>query len=176
MSVLRCRRMLKHVQLSPYRARSADTVSLSSTTSYSSLSPEPLSSRSSSYSSLSDASPSVSAMWVWPQCSRLPGGPRTIGVASALWELAQPASLNISLSQFAFHLSRLTGDTIHCASHLQKISLVSNPLYKSEYDILTSISPLYWKHSETRQPFEDKIGSWRVAKHDIFQRPLNISG
>ncbi|KAG8305367.1 hypothetical protein J6590_071200 [Homalodisca vitripennis] len=52
-------RMLKHVQLSPYRTRSADTFSLSSNTSYSSLSPEPLSSRSSSYSSLSDASPSL---------------------------------------------------------------------------------------------------------------------
>lgn len=45
--------MMKHVQLSPYRSR-ADTVSLSSTTSYGSLSPEPLSSRSSSYSSLND--------------------------------------------------------------------------------------------------------------------------
>ncbi|KAJ9577204.1 hypothetical protein L9F63_006178, partial [Diploptera punctata] len=50
--------MLKHVQLSPFRSR-ADTLSLSSTASYSSLSPEPLSSRSSSYSSLSESSPSV---------------------------------------------------------------------------------------------------------------------
>jgi hypothetical protein len=47
--------MMKHVQLSPYRSR-ADTVSLSSTTSYGSLSPEPLGSRSSSYSSLNDSS------------------------------------------------------------------------------------------------------------------------
>lgn len=46
---------MKHVQLSPYRSR-ADTVSLSSTTSYGSLSPEPLGSRSSSYSSLSESS------------------------------------------------------------------------------------------------------------------------
>lgn len=47
--------MMKHVQLSPFRSR-ADTVSLSSTTSYGSLSPEPLGSRSSSYSSLNDSS------------------------------------------------------------------------------------------------------------------------
>ncbi|XP_050309822.1 uncharacterized protein LOC126745843 isoform X1 [Anthonomus grandis grandis] len=47
--------MMKHVQLSPYRSR-ADTVSLSSTTSYGSLSPEPLGSRSSSYSSLNETS------------------------------------------------------------------------------------------------------------------------
>ncbi|XP_019764243.1 uncharacterized protein LOC109540336 [Dendroctonus ponderosae] len=47
--------MMKHVQLSPYRSR-ADTVSLSSTTSYGSLSPEPLGSRSSSYSSLNESS------------------------------------------------------------------------------------------------------------------------
>ncbi|XP_060517044.1 uncharacterized protein LOC132696309 isoform X2 [Cylas formicarius] len=47
--------MMKHVQLSPYRSR-ADTVSLSSTTSYGSLSPEPLCSRSSSYSSLNESS------------------------------------------------------------------------------------------------------------------------
>ncbi|XP_030761134.1 uncharacterized protein LOC115886185 [Sitophilus oryzae] len=47
--------MMKHVQLSPYRSR-ADTVSISSTTSYGSLSPEPLGSRSSSYSSLSESS------------------------------------------------------------------------------------------------------------------------
>lgn len=47
--------MMKHVQLSPYRSR-ADTVSLSSTTSYGSLSPEPLGSRSSSYSSLNEGS------------------------------------------------------------------------------------------------------------------------
>ncbi|CAG9863325.1 unnamed protein product [Phyllotreta striolata] len=46
--------MMKHVQLSPYRSR-ADTVSLSSTVSYGSLSPEPLGSRSSSYSSLNDS-------------------------------------------------------------------------------------------------------------------------
>lgn len=48
--------MMKHVQLSPYRSR-ADTVSLSSNASFSSLSPEPLGSRSSSYSSLPDAAP-----------------------------------------------------------------------------------------------------------------------
>lgn len=47
-------KMMKHVQLSPYRSR-ADTVSLSSTVSYGSLSPEPLGSRSSSYSSLNDS-------------------------------------------------------------------------------------------------------------------------
>nr|CAH7716178.1 unnamed protein product [Callosobruchus chinensis]CAH7735375.1 unnamed protein product [Callosobruchus chinensis] len=46
--------MMKHVQLSPYRSR-ADTVSISSTTSYGSLSPEPLGSRSSSYSSLNES-------------------------------------------------------------------------------------------------------------------------
>ncbi|CAH1102966.1 unnamed protein product [Psylliodes chrysocephalus] len=46
--------MMKHVQLSPYRSR-ADTVSLSSTVSYGSLSPEPLGSRSSSYSSLNES-------------------------------------------------------------------------------------------------------------------------
>ncbi|CAH0556520.1 unnamed protein product [Brassicogethes aeneus] len=45
--------MMKHVQISPFRSR-ADTVSLSSVTSYGSLSPEPLESRSSSYSSLVD--------------------------------------------------------------------------------------------------------------------------
>ncbi|XP_046676582.1 uncharacterized protein LOC124364846 isoform X1 [Homalodisca vitripennis] len=61
--------MLKHVQLSPYRTRSADTFSLSSNTSYSSLSPEPLSSRSSSYSSLSDASPSTTIK-VYARCLR----------------------------------------------------------------------------------------------------------
>ncbi|KAG5883376.1 hypothetical protein JTB14_009074 [Gonioctena quinquepunctata] len=47
-------KMMKHVQLSPYRSR-ADTVSLSSTVSYGSLSPEPLGSRSSSYSSLNES-------------------------------------------------------------------------------------------------------------------------
>jgi hypothetical protein len=54
-----CCRMLKHVQLSPFRSR-ADTMSLNSNSSYSSLSSERLSSRSSSYSSLSESSPSVS--------------------------------------------------------------------------------------------------------------------
>ncbi|KAK9510387.1 hypothetical protein O3M35_005182 [Rhynocoris fuscipes] len=49
--------MLKHVQLSPYRQRSHDTVSLSSTASYSSLS------RASSYSSLSESNtPIVSTL------------------------------------------------------------------------------------------------------------------
>lgn len=52
--------MMKHVQLSPYRSR-ADTVSLSSTTSYGSLSPEPLGSRSSSYSSLNEGSIQVNS-------------------------------------------------------------------------------------------------------------------
>lgn len=61
--------MLKHVQLSPYRTRAADTLSLSSTASYSSLSPEPLSSRSSSYSSLSDTSPSTTIK-VYARCLR----------------------------------------------------------------------------------------------------------
>ncbi|XP_047117461.1 uncharacterized protein LOC124798203 [Schistocerca piceifrons] len=62
--------MLKHVQLSPFRSRS-DTLSLSSTASYSSLgSPEPLlSSRSSSYSSLSEASPATTIK-VYARCLR----------------------------------------------------------------------------------------------------------
>ncbi|XP_067001370.2 uncharacterized protein rau isoform X2 [Anabrus simplex] len=60
--------MLKHVQLSPFRSRS-DTLSLSSTASYSSLSPEPLSSRSSSYSSLSETSPSTTIK-VYARCLR----------------------------------------------------------------------------------------------------------
>ncbi|GLV42318.1 rau [Carabus blaptoides fortunei] len=60
--------MMKHVQLSPYRSR-ADTVSLSSNASFSSLSPEPLGSRSSSYSSLSDASPHTTIK-VYARCLR----------------------------------------------------------------------------------------------------------
>ncbi|XP_021935059.1 uncharacterized protein LOC110837353 isoform X1 [Zootermopsis nevadensis] len=60
--------MLKHVQLSPFRTR-ADTLSLSSTASYSSLSPEPLSSRSSSYSSLSESSPATTIK-VYARCLR----------------------------------------------------------------------------------------------------------
>jgi len=55
--------MMKHVQLSPYRSR-ADTVSLSSTTSYGSLSPEPLGSRSSSYSSLNEGSIQVNSKFL----------------------------------------------------------------------------------------------------------------
>uniref|UniRef100_A0A1B6DPA0 Ras-associating domain-containing protein n=1 Tax=Clastoptera arizonana TaxID=38151 RepID=A0A1B6DPA0_9HEMI len=63
--------MLKHVQLSPFRTRAADTLSLSSNASYSSLSPEPLSSRSSSYSSLSDSSPSFqTTIKVYARCLR----------------------------------------------------------------------------------------------------------
>lgn len=64
------RRMLKHVQLSPFRSRS-DTLSLSSTASYSSLSsPEPLlSSRSSSYSSLTESSPTTTIK-VYARCLR----------------------------------------------------------------------------------------------------------
>ncbi|RZF35951.1 hypothetical protein LSTR_LSTR008521 [Laodelphax striatellus] len=57
--------MLKHVQLSPYRSRAADTLSLSSNASYS---PEPLSSRSSSYSSLSD--PQYTTIKVYAKCLR----------------------------------------------------------------------------------------------------------
>ena len=64
-------KMLKHVHLSPYRSSAmsshggssgrADTVSLNSTMSCSSLSQEPLSSRSSSYNSLTEPqSPTVS--------------------------------------------------------------------------------------------------------------------
>ncbi|KAF2881886.1 hypothetical protein ILUMI_24291 [Ignelater luminosus] len=60
--------MMKHVQLSPYRSR-ADTVSLSSTTSYGSLSPEPLGSRSSSYSSLSESNPQTTIK-VYARCLR----------------------------------------------------------------------------------------------------------
>ncbi|XP_063903502.1 uncharacterized protein LOC135122914 [Zophobas morio] len=62
--------MMKHVQLSPYRSR-ADTVSLSSTTSYGSLSPEPLGSRSSSYSSLNDSSGNLqTTIKVYAKCLR----------------------------------------------------------------------------------------------------------
>ncbi|XP_063241573.1 uncharacterized protein LOC134541810 [Bacillus rossius redtenbacheri] len=61
--------MLKHVQLSPFRSR-ADTLSLSSTSSYCSLSPEPLSSRSSSYSSLSESSPAATTIKVYARCLR----------------------------------------------------------------------------------------------------------
>lgn len=63
--------MLKHVQLSPYRTRAADTLSLSSNASYSSLSPEPLSSRSSSYSSLTETTSSPSTtIKVFAKCLR----------------------------------------------------------------------------------------------------------
>lgn len=61
--------MMKHVQLSPFRGR-ADTVSLSSTTSYGSLSPEPLGSRSSSYSSLNEPSQLQSTIKVYAKCLR----------------------------------------------------------------------------------------------------------
>lgn len=65
--------MMKHVQLSPYRSR-ADTVSLSSNASFSSLSPEPLGSRSSSYSSLPDAAPAAhtnkTTIKVYARCLR----------------------------------------------------------------------------------------------------------
>lgn len=60
--------MMKHVQLSPYRSR-ADTVSLNSNTSYGSLSPEPLGSRSSSYSSLSESNPQTTIK-VYARCLR----------------------------------------------------------------------------------------------------------
>ncbi|XP_018329230.1 uncharacterized protein LOC108739708 [Agrilus planipennis] len=60
--------MMKHVQLSPYRSR-ADTVSLTSTTSYGSLSPEPLGSRSSSYSSLNESGPTTTIK-VYAKCLR----------------------------------------------------------------------------------------------------------
>ena len=60
-------KMLKHVHLSPYRSSMmsnhgrADTLSLNSTMSCSSLSQDPLSSRSSSYTSLNESqSPMVS--------------------------------------------------------------------------------------------------------------------
>lgn len=59
---------MKHVQLSPFRSR-ADTVSLSSTTSYGSLSPEPLGSRSSSYSSLSESNMQTTIK-VYAKCLR----------------------------------------------------------------------------------------------------------
>ena len=62
-------KMLKHVHLSPYRSSMmsnhgrADTLSLNSTMSCSSLSQDPLSSRSSSYTSLNESqSPMVSAI------------------------------------------------------------------------------------------------------------------
>lgn len=61
--------MMKHVQLSPYRSR-ADTVSLSSTTSYGSLSPEPLGSRSSSISSLSESNNLHTTIKVYAKCLR----------------------------------------------------------------------------------------------------------
>ena len=61
--------MLKHVHLSPYRSSMishsgrADTMSLNSTMSCSSLSQDPLSSRSSSYTSLNESqSPTVSSL------------------------------------------------------------------------------------------------------------------
>nr|CAD7587614.1 unnamed protein product [Timema genevievae] len=77
--------MLKHVQLSPFRSR-ADTLSLSSTASYSSLNPEPLSSRSSSYSSLSEASPSRSAVITLSFLYGInPQPTRTNGVAIVFW-------------------------------------------------------------------------------------------
>ncbi|XP_019877732.2 uncharacterized protein LOC109605586 [Aethina tumida] len=63
--------MMKHVQLSPFRSR-ADTVSLSSTTSYGSLSPEPLGSRSSSYSFLNEPGSSnfQTTIKVYARCLR----------------------------------------------------------------------------------------------------------
>ncbi|XP_045470095.1 uncharacterized protein LOC123677555 [Harmonia axyridis] len=62
--------MMKHVQLSPYRSR-ADTVSLSSTTSYGSLSPEPLGSRSSSYSSLNESTNNLqTTIKIYARCLR----------------------------------------------------------------------------------------------------------
>ncbi|KAI5704879.1 hypothetical protein M8J76_013463 [Diaphorina citri] len=74
--------MLKHVQLSPYRTRAADTLSLSSTASYSSLSPEPLSSRSSSYSSLSEttSSPPSTTIKVFAKCLRSDIEYKTLGI------------------------------------------------------------------------------------------------
>ncbi|XP_075212797.1 RA domain-containing protein rau [Lycorma delicatula] len=71
--------MLKHVQLSPYRARAADTLSLSSNASYSSLSPEPLSSRSSSYSSLSDTH-QTTTIKVYARCLRPDIEYKTLGI------------------------------------------------------------------------------------------------
>ncbi|CAB3359562.1 Hypothetical predicted protein [Cloeon dipterum] len=65
--------MLKHVHISPCRSR-ADSVSLCSSTSHSSLGgsspPEPLSSRSSSYSSLNEAIPNMTTIKVYAQCLR----------------------------------------------------------------------------------------------------------
>ncbi|XP_022919094.2 uncharacterized protein [Onthophagus taurus] len=61
--------MMKHVQLSPFRSR-ADTVSLSSTTSYGSLSPEPLGSRSSSISSLSESNNLHTTIKIYAKCLR----------------------------------------------------------------------------------------------------------
>ncbi|KAB0797223.1 hypothetical protein PPYR_08217 [Photinus pyralis] len=71
--------MMKHVQLSPYRSR-ADTVSLSSTTSYGSLSPEPLGSRSSSYSSLSESNPQTTIK-VYARCLRPDIEYKTLGIS-----------------------------------------------------------------------------------------------
>uniref|UniRef100_A0A8D8XG26 Ras-associating domain-containing protein n=2 Tax=Cacopsylla melanoneura TaxID=428564 RepID=A0A8D8XG26_9HEMI len=73
--------MLKHVQLSPHRTRAADTLSLSSTASYSSLSPEPLSSRSSSYSSLSETTSSpTTTIKVFAKCLRSDIEYKTLGI------------------------------------------------------------------------------------------------
>ncbi|XP_059486398.1 uncharacterized protein LOC132203004 [Neocloeon triangulifer] len=64
--------MLKHVHISPCRSR-ADSMSLCSSTSHSSLGgspPEALSSRSSSYSSLNEAIPNTAAIKVYARCLR----------------------------------------------------------------------------------------------------------
>ncbi|XP_014251642.1 uncharacterized protein LOC106667900 [Cimex lectularius] len=66
--------MLKHVQLSPYRQRSHDTVSLSSTASYSSLS------RSSSYSSLNETNSPTSTIKVYARCLRPDIEYKTLGI------------------------------------------------------------------------------------------------
>ncbi|XP_073987049.1 RA domain-containing protein rau [Rhodnius prolixus] len=67
--------MLKHVQLSPYRQRSHDTVSLSSTASYSSLS------RASSYSSLNESNtPIQSTIKVYARCLRSDIEYKTLGI------------------------------------------------------------------------------------------------
>jgi len=72
--------MLKHVHLSPYRSSAmsshggssgrADTVSLNSTMSCSSLSQEPLSSRSSSYNSLTEPQSPTTTVKIYCRCLR----------------------------------------------------------------------------------------------------------
>lgn len=66
--------MLKHVQLSPYRQRNHDSISLSSSVSYSSLS------RSSSYSSLNETTAVICTIKVYAKCLRSDIEYKTLGI------------------------------------------------------------------------------------------------